>query len=970
MAGRKIRCECGCAFIVPETRRTVNCPACGEELDCLPPAPAVAAPPSPASLPAPGRPGPYWPLWILVGAGGVLAVLLIVLVAVLLKGPAKPPVAPTLAVDISTGEPPTSAPKPPSQKSAPLPDKPAPAAEPFDPAATLGLVQRLTARNNMAAIVATALLRSGQSQAFAELHAALDATEREIKAASRKLSGLREAGDIPPRFEPGDELLAFGPAPLDPRNPAPFVEELRTWLRLFQPGLMVLSTVQRGSRTHTIPMYFMERTPEMVELAARAGVVLGPPSPAEAAEIRRAAPSFGAAGPAESGAFPADLVDEVRRRTAAIHPHYRKSLTEDEAQRLRRLLEAGRGTAEDLEFLRGRVLRDVCGRAEADYASLQSRLADLEAKLHDPGSTDTVVFADGRKVSGKIEEETPDAIRLKGRFGAVRIPRSEIQKIEKGGGALAEFRAQYLASRGKLVALLALLASAKEKKLDAQKELVCTAILVVDPGHETAWKEIGGGEGASRALGEPGAADGDVVRLKNGTSRTGIIIAETDASVTLETFVRGAKGETLGMAKMTVPKAEITRIDRMSEEGRARARERSRSFEDRKRRHAAALAQVRVEPSTLQGVACRRTTGYHFELLSTCGEEVVREATHTLNEMFEAYKKYFSIRRNGDRRIRVYLLSSRPQYEQFQQAIGANAGLAPAFFNIRENYIAAYNMVQSAEAEQIRQEILRAEASIQDWKKRIAAEEDRVERYVRALKQETLDRAAEARKGLTVEDSRNPQIDRWKEQRLNAIRSAERQANDQLAALRRQANEAIQACDRIILHNNNVLVAQARSMYETLFHEGFHAFAANYLWEEVDNRGIPRWLHEGMATYFQMSVVEAGELIHGGPNPALLKILKGNLQAGKFVPLDEVLRAGPEIYHVSHVGEVKESTTHYAHAWGLAHYLARRITREQLEAYVTDVVGGRDPVVAFERMLGRRWFDVQAEFRMHVESLK
>jgi len=893
---------------------------------------------------------------MIVAAGGILATLLVVLLLVLTAEAPKPapPVATPIRIDVDEILP--TVPGPPVPKPAPEPPKPEPPAEPLDPAATLGLVQRLTTRNNMGAIVATVLLRSGQFQAFSEMQQTLQATEREIKVAARKLAGRREASHIPPRFEPGDEMLAFGPVPLDPRNPGPFVEELKTWLRLFQPGLMVLCAVQRGSSPQTIPMYFMDRSQDLVDLAARIGVDLGQRGP-------------GPSTPRETPlSLPAELLEEARRRLASLHPHYRKSLTEEESRRVEKILEARSGSPGDVEFLRGRVLADVCGRGEADYAGLQARLAELEARLEDPGTPDTVLFKDGRKVSGKIEEETPEAIRLKGRFGALRIPREDIQKIERVSGQASELHSQYRSARGKLNPLLTLLASAKQKKLETYRELICTAILVLDPGHEAAWKEL---DASPRPAEASGGADADVVRLKDGATRTGIIIGETDATLTMETFVKGAKGETLGMAKTTVSKSDVSRIDRMPEEARTRARERSRSFEERKRRHAEALGQIRVEPGTLQGGACLRTTGYHFELFSTCGEDVVREATFTLNEMFEAYKKYFSIRRNGDRRIKVYLLSSRPQYVQFQQAIGANAGLAPAFYNIRENYVAAYNLVQSAEAEQIRQDIVRAEASIQDWKKRLAAEEDRVEKYVRALRQETLDRAADARRGVGIEDGRAQiQIDRWKEQRLTAIRTAERSALDQLSSLRRQANDAIQSCDRIILHNANVLVAQTRKMYETLFHEGFHAFAANYLWEEVDNRGIPRWLHEGMATYFQMSVVEAGELIHGGPNAPLLKILRENLQAGKFLPLDEVLRAGPEIYHVSHAGEVQESTSHYAHAWGLAHYLARRITRDQFEAYVTDVVGGRDPVAAFERMVGKRWFEVQAEFRLHVESLR
>ena len=52
-------------------------------------------------------------------------------------------------------------------------------------------------------------------------------------------------------------------------------------------------------------------------------------------------------------------------------------------------------------------------------------------------------------------------------------------------------------------------------------------------------------------------------------------------------------------------------------------------------------------------------------------------------------------------------------------------------------------------------------------------------------------------------------------------------------------------------------------------------------------------------------------------------------------------------------------TDYYAHSWALAHYLALRVTRDQLETYVNDVLAGKEPkvvlvvqVLALEAALG------------------
>jgi len=166
-----------------------------------------------------------------------------------------------------------------------------------------------------------------------------------------------------------------------------------------------------------------------------------------------------------------------------------------------------------------------------------------------------------------------------------------------------------------------------------------------------------------------------------------------------------------------------------------------------------------------------------------------------------------------------------------------------------------------------------------------------------------------------------------------------------------------------------VIAGQNSLMFETLFHEGFHAFASNYLWEGSGQKEFPRWLHEGMACYFERSVVESGMLIHGASYPEFLKLLKERYVLRTVFPVEKILRGGAEMFGLTHASQAERRTAYYAHSWGLAHYLASRVTSKEIETYVNDVLSGKDGVAAFERMTGKTCAQVDVELRAHLEAM-
>ena len=467
----------------------------------------------------------------------------------------------------------------------------------------------------------------------------------------------------------------------------------------------------------------------------------------------------------------------------------------------------------------------------------------------------------------------------------------------------------------------------------------------------------------------------DVLVLKDGTSRTGRIVSESEREIVLETFIKSAKGQVVGSAKLTIAKSDIEKIERASAESRRQAEDRSKAFSERGVRRGEALAKITPVPARVEGRDGHQVTGVHFVLQSTCDPVFVKDLALCLDEVFAAYRKYFDIRRNADRKVRILVFSDRAEYDLYNLARNGGTVAPVAYYRIPDNTIAAYNLIEREKERQIRQETVESQKDIERFRNDVQTVERRIVDLARQLRQQIQDEAAEIRRRIRADgqpgrDQRIQEIDRREKQALEELKDGKAAAQKDLQEARRKANEAIEKCSQVIDRNEKVLAGQNSLMFETLFHEGFHAFAANYLWEGSGQREFPRWLHEGMACYFERSVVESGTLFHGAVHPELLKITKERFILRTNFPLEKVLRSGPEAFTLSHPTEAERRTAYYAQSWALAHYLVKKVTPKQIETYVNEVLAGKDSVEAFERMTGRKCAEIEAELRAHLDALK
>jgi hypothetical protein len=109
------------------------------------------------------------------------------------------------------------------------------------------------------------------------------------------------------------------------------------------------------------------------------------------------------------------------------------------------------------------------------------------------------------RVEGKVEQETEESIKIKSRFGSVRVLRGDIARVERGKGAGAFFPDKLKAAQGKAPDLVALMGWRKENNLKVEMGFVAYLALGLDPLHEEARTEVGLGKPLAGS--RPGPSD-------------------------------------------------------------------------------------------------------------------------------------------------------------------------------------------------------------------------------------------------------------------------------------------------------------------------------------------------------------------------------------------------------------------------------------------------------------------------------
>jgi hypothetical protein len=192
------------------------------------------------------------------------------------------------------------------------------------------------------------------------------------------------------------------------------------------------------------------------------------------------------------------------------------------------------------------------------------------------------------------------------------------------------------------------------------------------------------------------------------------------------------------------------------------------------------------------------------------------------------------------------------------------------------------------------------------------------------------------------------------------------------ASMQKEFNSVRQKIRQTEAKNDGVFQDATRHLFQTLYHEAFHAYLANDVYPPSQN-DVPRWLNEGLAQIFETAVLEAGELRVGHADPKRLVRVKIAARKGELLSLPDLLKSGAKQFVVAHADERQVSDRYYLNSWALAFYLMfdqRLLGTGAMDRYVGNLKQGADPVEAFQRLVGKPLSRFEEDFRQYLLAVR
>jgi hypothetical protein len=346
---------------------------------------------------------------------------------------------------------------------------------------------------NMASVVSECMRFRNLTYDRALLQADVAVYEGRIKHDLAELSKVGEKLGLETYLQQGDQIIGFAQLDFRTMKPGEAAAMLTTWLYNWRPGNGLEQVlVVRGDRKLTIYLEFPEDTKELLNLVRHPSLQLGP-DPGRGLLL-------------DAVAIPADLIQNVNTSFNALPPGYRSFLAPADRKRLEDLTANKRGSPDDIEWLKARIINEVIPLFQREAELIRAQVLALEPKLKENAATDVIIRKNGTKVEGQIVSQTETEVKIKTRFGAAAIPAAEIAKIEKGKGSATEFPQRYADAKGNLEKLVPLLAWCAEKNLKLEKEYVGYTVLTMDASNEKARSAVGLSRPSMGAVIQPATA--------------------------------------------------------------------------------------------------------------------------------------------------------------------------------------------------------------------------------------------------------------------------------------------------------------------------------------------------------------------------------------------------------------------------------------------------------------------------------
>lgn len=416
----------------------------------------------------------------------------------------------------------------------------------------------------------------------------------------------------------------------------------------------------------------------------------------------------------------------------------------------------------------------------------------------------------------------------------------------------------------------------------------------------------------------------DILRLKNGGVLKGMLVDEDENEVRFCIIARNTGAPTRPTTTTTIPRNEIAGIDRLDAKERKKLEERLQTLDltgEGEKARMKSLQLKSVPWVTGDGSQALRYTSEFFVLTSNAREEIVRRAAVRLDDIYNAYVRYLPPRRQKAERTAIILVRSVAEYRIILKDQGRNI-LNPAFYDLRRNQVVCATELQKLG--------------------------DKLEQ-VRGQHQKALDELKEREAALRRQHKGNVPAPL-----LVQIQNAKKEIA--------QANRK----------NDGIFDSITRELFQTLYHEAFHAYLANFVYppEEVE---VPRWLNEGLAQIFETAIVEAGELRVGHVDKERLTQIRDMSRAGRLVPIKDLLTSSSKEFLVAQARDQQISDRYYLNSWALASYLTfdrRLLGSPVMHRYVQSLKRGANEMEAFASMVGKPLPQFEKEYQQYLSKLQ
>ncbi len=435
----------------------------------------------------------------------------------------------------------------------------------------------------------------------------------------------------------------------------------------------------------------------------------------------------------------------------------------------------------------------------------------------------------------------------------------------------------------------------------------------------------------------------DVLVLDTGDTMTGLIFSETDDAIIFDMVMSGSSVSKTMLMQTSVSRDKIKEIRKLTAAQRTEARQYLISLKQQAKRDSVAEGSLKIEPTEwptkIRGrtIPAKKVELEHFVVEANTDESFLRKAAYRQARVFNAYKEHFGVDRNDSKKVRVLILNS---MEEFYAAIG-NKIKNPAFYSPDRKLVAA-----GCDMAKYKSAIAAIRQQHADLNSRLDAQKARIDKARADVRQAVNDFSAKINNaGRTTPLAK---------EYMKQLRRAQTRWEVDVMRLEKPVKE-IQKQIRLVNRKNDMAFDRyTERMFATLYHEGFHAFLDQFLFDDELVKHVPRWLNEGLAQYFELARLEGTRLVLGREDRVRMAVLRRLQAGGGLVTLEEMLSAGAEEYIVEDMSDAETSTKHYLQAWLLVHMLGEKgkLTKENLTGFVKALAGGAEPMQALPKLTG------------------